>query len=321
MASTIKISDIVTEIAVHPAVIPVLGTAPGAYPALSIANDVLQRMLAQSLPWKFNRALAPLFLTVALQQDYIGPAVTDMAWLEQGWCIDINNTTTPKPVRSLETVRDIQQSWQQSVPFQVSWIPTPLAIYGTWQANTSYPTGLGVTQTPTSPIQQFIDANGNFLYVSTNGISGNSQPLAAINAPAGTTVNDGTVVWKVADPNSYAFRVTPLPATSGIVWEMHLVYQKKPPIKTKLTDTLSPLPDEYGYLFRQGFLAQCMIHAGVRGARDAYQEWEEMLITALRGADRERDQVTMYPSEGLLSGGQWGWGQPIGPANPFGPYY
>lgn len=321
MASTLRITDIVTEIASHPSVIPVLGTAPGAYPALSIANDVLQRMLSQSLPWKFNRALITPFLSIALQQDYLSPAVTDLAWLEQGWCIDINNTALPKPVRSLETVRDIQQTWQQSVPFQVSWIPVPLAIYGTWVANTSYPTGLGTASTPTSPIQQFIDANGNFLFVSTNGISGNVQPILPVNSAAGTTVTDGTVVWKVADPNAAALRVTPLPATSGITWEMHLVYQKKPPIKTKLTDTLSPLPDEYGYMFRQGFLAMCMIHAGVKDARQSYAEWEEMLVTALRGADRERDQVTMYPSEGLLSGGQYGWGQPIGPANPFGPYY
>ena len=84
MASTIRITDIVTEIIAHPSVVPILGSAPGAYPALSIANDVLQRMLSQSLPWKFNRALVSPFLTVALQQDYISPAVTDLAWLEQG---------------------------------------------------------------------------------------------------------------------------------------------------------------------------------------------------------------------------------------------
>lgn len=317
---SITISQIVTEISNHPSVVPVLGTAPGTYPALSIANDVLQRMLAQSLPWKFNRALATPFLTVALQQDYVSAAILDLAWLEQGWCLDINNTSIPKPVRSLETVRDIQQVWQQSVPFQVSWIPVPLAIYGAWQANTAYPTGLGATQTPTSPVQQFIDANGNFLFVSTNGISGSVQPVLPVLSAPGTTVTDNTVVWKVADPNGSALRVSPLPATSGIVWEMHLVYQKKPPIKTKLTDTLSPLPDEYGYMFRQGFLAMCMIQAGVKDARQSYMEWEEMLITALKGADRERDQITMYPSEGLLSGGYYG-GQPIGPANPYGPYY
>lgn len=327
MASTIKIIDVVKQISVYPGVVPVLGTSPGTEPALSIANDVLQRMLAQSLPWKFNRALVNPFLTIALQQDYIGilnvtnSPVTDLGWLEQCWRIDINNTAIPKPIFSMEAVRDLQASWWQSVPYQISWIPNALAIYGTWQKTTSYPTGLGTTQTPTSPIQQFIDANGNFLYVTTNGISGSVQPVLPASSAAGVTVTDNTVVWTVADPNGVALRVTPLPATSGITWQINPVYQKKPPIKTALSQTISPIPDEFGYLFRQGFLAMCNIHAEKKNAMQSYAEWEEMLVTALRSADRERDDICLYPSEGIMSGGPYGYGMPIGPAWPFGLSY
>lgn len=316
MASTITIKNVVDTIKVYPQVVPVLGTSPGLEPGLTIANDVLQNILAQSLPWKFNRAGAAPFLTVALQQDYI-TNITDLAWLEQGWRIDINNTSTPLPVFSEETVRDLQQTSWQSSPFQLSWIPNSLAIYGTWKANTSYPTGLGAAQTPVSPIQQFIDANGNFLFVSTNGISGNVQPVLAANSAAGTTVADNTVVWKVADPNGVALRLAPIPATGGIVWQIKPFYQKKPPIKTRLTDTLSPLPDEFGYLFRQGFLAMCMIHAGNKEGREAFNMWREDLITALRSADRERDQTGLYPSEGLIGGSGYGYGAPVGPAWPY----
>lgn len=296
--------------------VPVLGVSPGLEPALSIANDVLQNILAQSLPWKFNRALAAPFLTIALQQDYI-TSITDLAWLEQGWRIDINNTATPLPVFAEETVRDMQQTSWQSNPFQVSWIPNALAIYGKWKANTAYPTGLGAAQTPVSPVQQFIDANGNFLFVSGNGVSGTVQPVLPVASAAGTTVADNTVTWKVADPNGIAIRLGPIPATSGIVWEIHPVYQKKPPIKTRLTDTLSPLPDEFGYLFRQGFLAMCLIHAGNKEGRDAFSMWREDLITALRSADRERDQTSLYPSESLTGGSGWGYGAPIGAAWPY----
>lgn len=318
MASTIKISDIVTQIRAYPAVHPVLGTSPGLEPALSIANDVIQKMLAQSLPWKFNRALVAPFLTVALQQDYI-TSVTDLAWLEQGWRIDINNTSTPQPVFSEETVRDLQQTWWQSIPFQMSWIPNSLAIYGTWQKNTSYPTGRGASSTPTSPVQQFIDANGNFLFVSINGTSGNVQPSLPAGSAAGTTVVDNTVTWTVADPNGVAMRLAPLPATSGLVWEIHPVYQKKPPIKTLLSQTISPIPDEFGYLFRQGFLAMCLIHAGNKEGRESFAMWQEDLTTALRSADRERDQICMYPSEGLMTGSAYGSIIPVGPAYPFAP--
>lgn len=316
----LKISDYINQIRAYPQVVPVLSQSPGTEPALSIANDVIQIMLAQSLPWKFNRAAAPTFLTVALQQDYI-TSITDLAWIEQGWRIDINNTSIPKPVFSLEMVRDIQQVFWQSVPYQVSWIPNSLAIYGTWQANTLYPTGLGAAQTPVSPIQQFIDINGNFLFVSVNGTSGNSQPSLPANSVAGTTVTDGTVTWKVADATGIAFRTAPMPATSGIVWEMHPIYQKRPPIKTNLMQTISPIPDDYGYLFRQGLLAMCYIHAGSKQGTMAMAQWKEDLFTALKGSDRERDQVTMVPNDGLMSGGMgsYGTGNMVGPAYPYFP--
>jgi hypothetical protein len=318
----LKIRDYVDQIRAYPQVVPVLSTSPSTEPALSIANDVIQIMLSQTLPWKFNRAAATPFLTVALQQDYI-TSITDLSWVEQGWRVDINNTANPKPIFSLEMVRDLQQvAWQQ-VPFQVSWIPNNLAIYGTWQANTSYPSGLGAAQTPVSPIQQFIDANGNFLFVSVNGISGNVQPVLPASSAAGTTVVDGTVTWKVADPSGIAFRTAPLPATSGIVWEMHPIYQKKPPIKTSLSQTISPIPDEFGYLFRQGLLAMCLKHAGNKNADREIQQWKEDLFNALRSSDRERDQTGLIPSDGLMSGGMGtygGSGLPIGPSYPYAPF-
>jgi hypothetical protein len=316
----LTISDYIDQIRAYPQVVPILTTSPGTEPALSIANDTIQMMLSQTLPWKFNRAAASPFLTVALQQDYI-TSITDLAWVEQGWRIDINNTAIPKPIYSLEMVRDLQQvSWQQ-VPFQVSWIPNNLAIYGTWQANTSYPTGLGAAATPTSPIQQFIDVNGNFLFVSVNGTSDNVQPLLPANSPAGTTIVDGTVTWKVADPNGIAFRLAPLPAISGIVWQIKPYYQKKPPIKTKLSNTISPIPDEFGYLFRQGLLAMCLKHAGNRTAQNEIERWKEDLFTALKGSDRERDQTSLIPADGLVTGGMgtYGGGLPIGPAYPYFP--
>lgn len=394
MPSTIKIGDVVNQLRVYPDVIPVLQSAPGAEPAITIANDVIQKMLAQSLPWKFNRGNLPPFLTIALQQDYVTQTM-DLGWLEQGWRIDINNTSTPQPIFSEETVRDLQATWWQSSPFQVSWIPNSIAIMGKWKASTSYPTGLGAAQTPVSPIQQFIDVNGNILYVTQNGISGSSQPvlrnnssavissaslssnvatyntnnnfqvgdnvsvfgvangggvlnvvnqsITAVtsssfsvavtasnlslqketNAVAGLTVTDNTVVWTVANPGAISIRLAPVPATSGIVWQINPIYQKSPPIKTSLNDTISPIPDAFGYAFRAGFLAMCMMASPIastkREGREAYALWEEGLITALRSADRERDQTGLVPSQGLM-GHDPGWTLPIGPAFPYMPY-
>lgn len=337
MASTTTLQQLVTSIRAYPQVTAVLGTSGWTQePSLTIANDTMQRMLAQALNWKFNRANVPAFLTVQLQQDYVSN-VTNLGWLEQGWKIDINNTTTPKPVFSLETVRDLGQTSYQGSPFNVSWVPNSLAIMGTWQANTKYQCGYGQAQLPSSPIQQFIDANGNILFINSAtlglsinspggtqsigapyGTSGNSQPSAPANSAAGTTVTDNTVTWTVADPNGYAMRVAPLAATNGLCWLMQPVYQKKPPILTSLQNTLSPIPDEFLYLFRQGFLAMLHEHAGSKRAAEAFAKWQEDMFTALRSGDREREDASLYPTTGLMSGSSWAYGPlPIGPAWPY----
>ena len=345
MASTLKLQDVVNSARAYPDLTPVLGKGGWEQePALTIANDVMQRFLSSNMDWKFNRAKPLSILTVALQQDYV-TNVTDLGWLEQGWRIDINNTVNPKPAFAMETVRDLALTSYQANPFNISWVPNPLATFGQWKANTQYYGSYSVAQTPVSPIQQFIDANGNILFIDSSvlklnlnsagysggsgpssappfGTSGSVQPVLPPNSPPGTTVNDGGangVTWTVADPNAITIRLTPLPATSGIPWLVVPVYQRKPPQLTSLQSTIAPIPDEFGYLFRQGFIAMCREHAnpGTRQATESYQKWEEMLVVALRSADREREEASLYPSESLMGGGPYKYGMPIGPAWPF----
>jgi hypothetical protein len=324
MATTLKIYDIVQSARAMPDLTPVFGQTSGftQEPALTFANMVMQRFLAQRLDWKFNRAAAAPFLTVALQQDYI-TSITNLGWITQSWRIDINNTANPKPVYAMEEVRDLAQTYYQAIPFNISWVPNSLAIYGTWQRQTQYLSGLGAAQTPASPTQQFIDTNGNFLYVTGFGTSGNSQPAAPANSVAGVTVTDGGVTWTVADPNGIAFRMAPLPASSGIVWEIHPIYQKKPPRLTSLQNLISPIPDEFSYLFQQGFNAYCYKQAGPAYAKRFEQEFQQWLLdldTALRSGDRESEDAVFYPSESLTGGGPLRYGLPIGAGWPFQPY-
>ena len=103
--------QIAKQLKADPSFYNVLGGSAGwsAEPILTIANEVLSRMLAENMPWIWNRAVVPPFLTVSLQQDYC-TQLTDIGWLEDGWIIDINNSTSnsngaPKPKRDLETVR------------------------------------------------------------------------------------------------------------------------------------------------------------------------------------------------------------------------
>lgn len=316
-ASTITVQKVANSARAYPDLTPVLGTSGWEQePALTIANDVMQRILAQGMDWKWNRSKPSPFLTIALQQDYV-TTINNLGWLEQCWRQDINNSAIPQPIFGMESVRDIAKTSYQANPFNISWVYNYAAIMGTWQARTAYPSGLGMAMTPASPYQQFIDANGNILFVTGNGVSGSVQPALPANSSQGTNVVDGTVTWTCADPRSIAFRLGPLPATSGIVWQVQPVYQVKPPRLTSLQCTIAPIPDEYAYLFRQGFMALCYGHAGSKKFQEVYAMWEEALMTALRSADREREDASFYPSESLMGGGPYKYGMPVGPAWPF----
>lgn len=346
MASTITVADIVRSARAYPELTPLLGESNFTQePAITIANDVMQAFLAQTLDWKFNRRYPAPFLTVGLQQDYV-TNLTDLSWLEAGWRIDINNSVNngqqgPKPIFGMESVRDLAQTSYQAYPFNIAWIPNTMAFMGKWFPNTAIIPSYGQAQTPTQPIQQFIDKNGNILFIDSTtlglnlespgftgtpivlptpnpyGTTGVVQPFAVVNAAAGTQVTDNTVTWTVADPNGIAFRLAPLPALNGLAWLVQPVYQKKPPILKSLQNTLSPIPDELAYMFRAGFMAACYEHANSKQFAGKFMEWKDSLTTALRSGDREREEAVFYPSESISGGGPYKYGMPIGPGWPY----
>ena len=288
-ASSFTLQSVVNWALAFPECNPVLSTSGWSQePAITFANDVMQKILAQGMNWKWNRAYVPPFMTVALQQDY-PTAITDVSWLETARLIDINNSTNngnlaPKPMYSMEVVRDLNLTSIQANPFNICFVQNYLSTFGSWTPNTAIGCGYGQSMTPISPIQAFVDTNGNILYIDSTvlglnlvspgfvngpvtlptpnpyGTTGTVQPLLPPNSPPGTTVADNTVTWTVANPNAYTFRLSPLPPLSGLAWLIWPVYQRKAPIFTTLQQTLDPIPDEYAYLFRSGFLAYCYDH-------------------------------------------------------------
>ena len=348
------LQSIAMQMKANPDFYNVLGGQPGfsTEPFLTICNEVMSRILAENMPWKWNRKIIPPFLTVSLQQDYVSN-ITDIGWLEDAWRVDINNSTSnnngaSKPIFDMETVRDIPQRSTQGVPFNVSFIPNYQAFLGLWQANTVYGCGYGVAQTPRTPIQQFMDINGNILFLDSTqlglniespgytgttiplqgfvpyGTSGATQPAAFPNATPGSLVQDGTVIWTVADPNGYALRLNPTPALNGLCWFIVNQYQVRPPQLFNLQQSLAPIPNEMIYLFRSGVRAALYRENGNPQGNAMYAEWEETLMKALRAADRQQEDFRLTPESSLMSGAN-PYNSPIniGAAYPFspGPWY
>lgn len=342
------LQQIANELKANPEFYNILGGAAGysQFPFLTIANEVLCRILAENMPWKWNRRTFPPFLTNSLQQDYCSN-IKDIGWFENAWRVDINNSTSnnngaPKPVFTMETVRDQFQTAYQGVPFNVSYIQNSLAFMGLWQANTEYSCGYGVPMTPRVPIMQFLDENGNILFVDSTqlglniespgftgttiglpanapyGTSGSTQPSAPPDSTPGTLVQDGTVIWTVADPTAYAARLGPVPALNGLCWYIAIEYQKRPPQFVNLQSRTDPIPNEMMYLFRQGCRAALKRENSSKDADAAYANWEETLTKAVRAGDRQQEDFVMYPGTSIMSGSGGNWAETIGASWPFG---
>lgn len=432
--SSISLRQIVQDARAYPDVATTLPSIAGSAfnPALQLADRVMRATLSADLAWKWNRAETPRFLVVPLQQDYI-TNVTNMAWVESGQSIDVNNTANPKPIWDVQAVRDLGPTWWQGdARFQsFTWIPNNLATFGQWAAQTVYPCGYGVASPAPSPIQQILDVNGNILFIDSSslnltqnspgfsgtpftfpsgtisagsnsvlcfltasipvpsgtivtisgktglwaaingswratqisqtmfsipvdstlfgsfgatgtfttgpyGTTGTTVPSANSNVP-GTLVQDGTVVWTVADPNAYCIRFSPVPPPGGLCYLYQIWYQMKPPKFTSLEQTLTPIPDEMYDLFLDGFLIKARENSPDPDARKRSTvdivTWEANLKKKLISFDREANNISIVPAQTIdgRGGGSGGYGGSLpwpsgtaGPGSPYGagnPYY
>lgn len=319
-------------------------------PFLTACNDVMNAICAVDFPHKWNEIVLPTFYTNSSQQDYAvvypdGSTVTTLSWLARGIAVDINSTSgAPLPYRDVEVGRQLPQAtgtWynlgNQQDQFTINWFPNRTLYYGVWGdsslgnsgtlgnnpvAGSVYQNPIGAASLPANPITQIRDANGNLLLVTTYGTEGSAAPLAAANAPAGTTASGAgaTTVWTVVDPNGQGFRILPVPSQSGTVWQFNLVGQNKPVRFTNLGQTLDPLPDEFEPHFRAGVTAQLFRYSAEKAIQGRFTtEWKLWLnsLNELREKqDREQEENSFTLERGVMSGGsarrQW-----RGPAWPF----
>lgn len=296
--------------------IPTVGLVGySAQPALSFCNDIMQKILNKNNPWKYNSYVAAPFYTQPYQQDFMSTiSSSTMGWLESGVFIDINNpsgTSQYFVTPPLQCVARLLPTYSLGIPSQVAWILNRNAQTASWPGANSVFTnplvslGGGPAQ---NPITNITDTNGNLQAVTTYGVTGSVQPTwPAANSTPGTTTTDGTVVWTVMDPLCVAFRVNNMATFNSNVWKINLTYQQKPPLITSLTQTFSPIPDEYQYLIKQGFLAYCYKKADKATFNTEYAQWLEDIQEALGQSDREQQTFGIYPSDSLQNPG-WGSG-------------
>lgn len=296
-------------------------------PALSFSNDIMQKIIAKNNPWKWNSYVAPVFFSQPYQQDFMTNISSNtMGWLESATFTDINNPAgTPqyfiKP--PLQTVARLLPTYVVGIPNEIAWILNRNSVTGSWPGpNMLYLNPL-ISQgggPGNNPVTGITDPNGNLQTVTTYGTTGSSQPTwPSAGAQAGTTTNDGSVVWTVMDPNGVAFRVNMLATYGSNVWQFNVTYQQRAPLITSLTQTFAPIPDDLQYLIKQGFLAFCYKKSDRNTFQIEYAQWLADIQQALEQTDREAQTFGIYPADSLQNTGGgsgvgtygfpgwWGW--------------
>lgn len=112
MASTITVQNLIDWARTHIKLAPIIGV--GGFtnePALQIANDTLQKIIAYPYKWKWNRASATSFVTVDGTAEYtITNASDEFAFIDRAYQEDNASAQTPKPFDPLEVVFEIQKT-------------------------------------------------------------------------------------------------------------------------------------------------------------------------------------------------------------------
>jgi hypothetical protein len=333
--STIRLQELVDDAATFGDVAPVLATGGQSMaPALSIANDVMQALInggpgGQPYNWKWNRINLPPLITNSLQQDYFIPGLVNLAWLEMGWAVNINQTSIPKQTIPVECHKDLQPTYYQNTyPGKASWSPNKLLESGTWGAAPLGPTEgnpsgqttvagpnqsgqqnpgpgviyvnpLGTLITPQNATTCITDPYGNLWCLTTYGTCGMTEPVWPTNPTfptfrnpniLPTTVVDGTCVWTAINPNGQGIRLTPMPPIAGIVWSVQLVGQARAPRFFNLSQYLNPVPDDWEWAIKQGFFCECFRRSNDPKVRAKYPQEKQNWLEALDKAVKQADR-------------------------------
>jgi hypothetical protein len=90
------------------------------------------------------------------------------------------------------------------------------------------------------------------------------------------------------------------PVGNETVWGITLNYQAKPPLKTALSDTWSPFPDEYGFVYRQAFLARAYRYLNHRLAPGEEARALATIGKAMARDDNETENQYVVPQFSLM---------------------
>lgn len=333
---TITLQNIVNLASTFIELLPITGI--GGFtnePALSICNDVLAELLAAPYDWKWNRAEMPLFVTSTYKQDYLfaGACAFTLGSTAQGWAIDLTTNSGLTQAGGVVTVKTLEThqfavgdvvyltgcTLANGNPSAYNAVLTQTSSSSVWSAGRTI---TGVTATTFTFAGVTAETSGaagisdfGWLCNGTQVAMLDTSPLREIRqietvfeltltSRSAVTAPEKVCVLQDLGTGVLKLRLREVPAQTP--WGLNLVYQKRAPLKTDLTKLWDPIPDNFSYVYRQGFLSHAYRAVNSSRAEKEDLKFQRQIAKALSQGDNEADDIHVYPEAGLMTGfGSW----------------
>lgn len=326
--STITLQSVADLARMHTELVPIAGI--GGFtnePALSLCNDTLQELFTMPLAWKFNRVEPEILVTQQNKQDYLysgAVALTTFGGVGIGLASD-NAITESGNTVTVNTLEPHNFKVGATVFMTGNTVPDYNSTISVTPSLTQWTGGWIITAVPSITSFQFTHATGGLASSGAPGISDfgwlesatmvdindNSSPQRVRHIQATRTIQPESRVEipsKVAVMKDYGtgilkvrFRYVP----SSAPWAVKMVYQAKPPLKTALSDTWYPFPDNYAFVYRQMFLARAYRFVGSPRSEVEQQKAMRAILQAMGNNDQEDSEEYIAPEVPLMGWYLW----------------
>lgn len=326
--STLTLTNTLNFARTHADLAPLSGV--GGYtnePALSMCNDAISELLIFPYDWKFNRVEMPMLVTTPNKQDYqfAGATAFTLGSNSSGAAIDlasnsaITESGTTVTVNTLEPHRFIVNNTVYMDGNTDDAYNSTLTDNG---SSASWSGGWTITAVPSPTSFQFTHTSSGLATSGAPGITDfgwlSSAAMVEMNNTSSPqnirqldTVKELPLWGRVATPEKVCvlkdngdgtLKIRFYMVPGSTIWGARLNYQAKAPLKTALTDTWAPFPDEYSFVYRQALMYRMYRYLNNPRADSEYQKLQQDIQRSLAGADREMTDVHVVPAEPLMDG-------------------
>lgn len=331
--TTITLQSIVSLASIHVELMPLSGVGGvTSEPALSLCNDTLQELIANPSAWKFNRAEMPIFITCPNKQDYQYGGASSFS-TTQGWAIDLASNNALTESAGTVTVKTLE-AHNYAIGDTVYLVGLVLAsdgvtpsaynaVFTQTSSSSGWTGGVVITGVAT---KSFTFAGSTSETSGAPGITDfgwlESGTMREINSAApiprtwqlngvndihpSSLVTGPTKVCVLTDNGDGTLKIRFEYVPGTVIYSCALIYQRKAPLKTLLSQFWDPFPDQYSFVYRQMFLAHAYRYVDSPKADAEFQKAEMKIAKALGRDDAEESDQYLYPESSLIQN-TWGY--------------